>query len=100
MPGAYGASWRAHPAYNMCFLCAMAAAWGMYALIYLAGIPRASQQANVLVFAIAGLCFIFIFVLPRYGLKPTVVHYAVMAVTLIPSLANGQELVRQSGFLD
>ena len=64
------------------------------------GHSRPSQQANVLVFAIARQCFIFNFVLPRYGLKPTVVRYAVMAVTLIPSLANGQELVRQSGFLD
>ena len=39
----------------------------------------------------------FIFVNPRSGFKPTAVHYAIMAATLLPSLPNGQEIIRQSG---
>ena len=39
----------------------MALAWGVYALIWLTGIAWGSQAANILVFAIAAICFIFIF---------------------------------------
>ena len=96
---AYRQSWRTHPGFNILFVCAMAAAWGIYAVLYAAALPWASQQANVLVFVVAALCLIFIFVTPRYGFKPTAVHYAIMAATLLPSLPNGQEIIRQSGLL-
>ena len=75
----------------------MLAAWGMYALLYVTALPLGSNQANVLVFVAAALCMLFIFVTPRYGFKPTVTHYAIMAATLLPSLPNGQEIIRQSG---
>ena len=94
---AYRQSWRTHPGFNILFLCAMAAAWGIYALLYTAALPWGSNQTNVLVFVVAALCLIFIFGTPRYGFKPTAVHYAIMAITLLPSLPNGQEIIRQSG---
>lgn len=94
---AYRQSWRAHPGFNIFFACAMLAAWGMYALLYVTALPLGSNQANVLVFVAAALCMLFIFVTPRYGFKPTVTHYAIMAATLLPSLPNGQEIIRQSG---
>ena len=47
---AYRQSWRTHPGFNILFLCAMAAAWGIYALLYTAALPWGSNQANVLVF--------------------------------------------------
>ena len=97
---AYRQSWRTHPGFNILFLCAMAAAWGIFNCL-LDGVqttlPWGSNQANVLVFVVAALCLIFIFGTPRYGFKPTAVHYAIMAVTLLPSLPNGQEIIRQSG---
>lgn len=76
----------------------MALAWGVYALIGLADIAWGSQAANILVFAIAAICFIFIFVLPKYSFRIVAIHYFIMIVTLLPSLANGQELMRQSGY--
>lgn len=76
----------------------MALAWGVYALIGLTGIAWGSQAANILVFTIAAICFIFIFVLPKYSFRIVAIHYFIMVVTLLPSLANGQELLRQSGY--
>ena len=35
---AYRQSWRAHPGFNILFVCAMLAAWGMYALLYAAAL--------------------------------------------------------------
>ena len=99
MMEAYRQSWRVHPWFNAFFLCAMSAAWSLYVLLYMAGIPWATQQANVLVFAIAALCLICMFVLPRYGFRLTLTHYVIMAATLLPALPNGQEIIRQSGFL-
>ena len=90
--------WRKQPRFNALFLCAMALAWGVYALIWLTGIAWGSQAANILVFAIAAICFIFIFVLPKYSCRIVAIHYFIMVVTLLPSLANGQELLRQSGY--
>ena len=97
MLATYRQSWHAHPGFNILFLCAMAAAWGIYALLHTAALPWGSNQANVLVFVVAALCLMFIFVTPQCGFKPTAVHYAIMAVTLLPSLPNGQEIIRQSG---
>ena len=90
--------WRKQPRFNAFFLCAMALAWGVYALIWLTGIAWGSQAANILVFAIAAICFIFIFVLPKYSFRIVAIHHFIMVVTLLPSLANGQELLRQSGY--
>lgn len=90
--------WRKQPRFNTFFLCAMALAWGVYALIGLVDIAWGSQAANILVFAIAAICFIFIFVLPKYSFRIVAIHYFIMIVTLLPSLANGQELMRQSGY--
>ena len=69
----YRQSWHTHPGFNILFLCAMATAWGIYALLYTAALPWGSNQANVLVFVVAALCLIFIFGTPRYGFKPTAV---------------------------
>ena len=100
MIAAYLASWRGHPVFNILFVCAMAFSWAIYALLHLKGIPWGSQQANIFVFVIAALCFVFIFVLPRYAFRPVAVHYFIMVGTLLPSLANGQELMRQSGLFN
>lgn len=96
----YLASWRSHPLFNTLFVCAMTFCWGIYAFLHLKNIPWGSQQTNVFVFVIAALCFIFIFVLPRYSFRPVAVHYCIMVGTLLPSLANGQELMRQSGIFN
>ena len=76
----------------------MVLAWGVYVFIGLTGIAWGSQAANILVFTIAAICFIFIFVLPKYSFRIVAIHYFIMVVTLLPSLANGQELMRQSGY--
>ena len=98
MIAAYLESWRNQPRFNVLFLCAMVLAWCIYALIWLTGIAWGSQAANILVFVVAAICFIFIFVLPKYSFRVVAVHYFIMVATLIPSLANGQELMRQSGY--
>lgn len=98
MIAAYLESWRNQPRFNVLFHCAMVLAWCIYALIWLTGIAWGSQAANILVFVVAAICFIFIFVLPKYSFRVVAVHYFIMVATLIPSLANGQELMRQSGY--
>lgn len=98
MIAAYLESWRNQPRFNMLFLCAMVLAWCIYAMIWLTGIAWGSQEANILVFVIAAICFIFIFVLPKYSFRIVAVHYFIMVATLVPSLANGQELMRQSSY--
>ena len=42
----YRQSWRTHPGFNILFVCAMLAAWGMYALLYATDLPWGSNQAN------------------------------------------------------
>ena len=93
----YLASWRSHPAFNMLFVGAMAVSWAIYAFLHVMGIPLESQQANIFVFFIAALCFVFIVVLPRYSFRLVAVHHFIMVATLLPSLTNGKELLRLSG---
>lgn len=93
----YAESWKNHPAMNVTFLLVLAICWGLYALVVYYDMPYGSNGVNSIVFAISVLCLLFPLFQNVKKFTLCFIHYLLIIVTLIPALANGTHMLKESG---
>lgn len=93
----YAKSWKEHPLMNALFLLALGICWTLYGIVVYYGLPYGSNDVNSIVFAVSVLCLIFPLFQHKKRFMLCLVHYILIIATLIPALANGTHMLKESG---